>query len=548
MAWHVFKKDLILLWPLMALSIFAQFGLAGLMFIADHTPNSQYLLTVARVFVGVVFLTIALTIAVGIHQEAIPGTRQDWLIRPIRRRDLLLAKLIFVVVAIQLPMFLADISEALAQGFPFGVAATAALSRNSFAFVTLTLPVLAFAAMTTTTAQFVGAGIAYFLAVLIATFLLSTAARIGGAEQATNPLTWTGVAWAPETLARIALAAGVIIALLLLYLRRRVVLARSVFPVFAALSVLATFLPWPWIFSLQEIAAAAPAGAPVVTMAIDASAPRYKPTRGEDLDSYASATAQVQLRGREAGDINVENAARRNQRDVTILIPIRIDGLPTQALPWADRAIVTLRSADGRVVFQGHGDDLKAPQSPSGASSVLNYETVRIPGLLYQTVKEEPLAVEIDYSLSVLLPQRGVEIGALGAHEQLAGFGRCSTDRDGDGDEVVLRCLKAGPSPSCVSLIMQDSLSGHRNPETRLCAPDYSPYGAKLFPDALSRYEVEVPFRDRLGLAVYPVSGAELDHARLILRRYEASQHLTRRVTASQVRLADLAPDTGVRG
>jgi hypothetical protein len=546
MAWHIFRKDLVLLWPLIALSVVAQFGLSALMFMADRTPDSQYLLTVARIFVGAVFLTIALTVAVGVHQEPIPGTRQDWLIRPIHRRDLLIAKLLFVVAAVQLPMFLADVFEALAQGFPVGLAATAALSRNVFAFVSLTLPALALAAMTKSTAEFVGAGIAYFIALLAATLLLSAIARIGGAEQATNPLAWTGVAWAPQTLARAALAAGAVVALLLLYFFRRVVLARSAFPVFAILSVSTVLLPWGWIFSLQEAASAAPAGTRVVTMTVDASAPRYESAPGENLESYAGGTAQVQLRGREAGDISLENAARRKERDITILISIRIGGLPAQAVPWADRAIVTLRSADGGVIFEGRGDDLKTSASPTASAPVLDYEAVRIPGLLYQTFKAQPLAVEIDYSVSVLLPGQPVEVGALGASSQVTGFGRCSTQRDEDGDDIVLKCLKPGAAPSCVSAILEDPVSGRRNPEIRLCAPDYSPYAAKLFPDALSRYQVEVPFRDRSGLASYPVSGGQLDRASIVIRRYEAFEHLTRRVTSSQITLADLVPNVGV--
>ena len=137
MAWHIFRKDLILLWPVVALSALAQFGLDALMFVADRSPDSQYLLLTARLFVIVVFLTIAFVIALGVHQEPIPGTRQDWLVRPIRRRDLLIAKLLFVLAAVHLPMFLGDLVEAMAQGLSWDQAAIAALSRNLYVLVTL---------------------------------------------------------------------------------------------------------------------------------------------------------------------------------------------------------------------------------------------------------------------------------------------------------------------------------------------------------------------------------------------------------------------------
>ncbi len=531
MAWHIFRKDLILLWPLAALSALTQFGLDALMFVSDRTPDSQYLMLAARLSVLVVFLAITLTIAMGVHQEPIPGTRQDWLVRPIRRLDLLLAKLLFVLVAVQLPMLLGDLIEAMAHGFDWPAAGAAALSRNLLVLVTLSLPALGFAAMTRTTAQFIAVGVAYFIAITVATVLLSSVARIGGAEQATNPLSWTGVAWVPQTLGHMTLTVGAAIALLLLYLQRRIALARSVFPVLAVLSALMTLMPWPWIFAIQEAASAAPTASGAIDLAIDRQAPRYSPRPGENPDDYSVGAAQVQLRGRAVGDIAVENKTRRSQGDVTVFLPLRISGLPTGDLPWVDRATLTLKTAAGRLVYQGRGDDLKRDGGHA-------YQAVRIPALVYEAAKDEPLTLQIDYSMSVLRPGETVAAAPLGGEAQVPGFGRCATQRDSDGDDLEVRCLQAGPAPSCVSATLEDPSTGRRNPETRLCAPDYSPNASKLFPDSISRFEVEAPFRDRLGLANYPVGGAQLARARMLLTRYEASAHFTRRLVAADVRLA----------
>ena len=43
-------------------------------------------------------------IVLAIHQEAIPSITQDWLVRPIKRSDLLLAKVLPVVLVIHAPM------------------------------------------------------------------------------------------------------------------------------------------------------------------------------------------------------------------------------------------------------------------------------------------------------------------------------------------------------------------------------------------------------------------------------------------------------------
>ena len=141
-------------------------------------------------------------------------------------------------------------------------------------------------------------------------------------------------------------------------------------------------------------------------------------------------------------------------------------------------------------------------------------------------------------SLSVLAPEPVQTIAALGADERLPGVGRCTSGRDSDGDEIELRCLTPGTPPSCLSAALDDPAAGRRNPDVLICAPNYAPYATRSFPDAFSRFEVEAPFRDRLGLGSYPVGADRLAQARVVLTRYEASAHVLRRATGP-LRLAD---------
>jgi hypothetical protein len=386
--------------------------------------------------------------------------------------------------------------------------------------------------MTRTLGQFIASGIAYFIALAAITIVLSLAARLAGQEQVTNPLAWTGVAWIPQTAGRIALAAGAVIALLLLYLRRRVPQARLVLPAFALLSVLTALAPWGWIFAVQRAAAAAPAGPPL-SLAFDLSQAPYRPAPGEDPDAYAPGAGQVQLRGRAAGDVPAENRARNAQRSVTVYLPVRISGLPQGVRPWVDRAEVRLTRPDGQLVYQDHGDELKV--QPDGSA----YETVRVPAPIFERTKDRPLNLEVVFSLSLLAPRRPVTIAALGADLRLPGIGRCRSGRDSDGDEAELRCVTPANPPSCLSAALDDPATGRGNPAVLICAPNYAPYATRSFPDALSRFEVEAPFRDRLGLGSYPVGADRLADARIVLTRYEASAHLVRQATARGVRLAD---------
>jgi hypothetical protein len=538
MIWNILKKDAILLWPLAGLCVLAQVVLATLMFLSDAQPEVQALLLAARLSVAVVFLIMVFTIAFVVHQDPMPGTRQDWLVRPIRRKDLLVAKLLFVLLVVHLPMLLCDVGGGLARGFAFGDTLGAALIRNLNLLVMVTLPALGFAAMTANVAQFLGAGVAYFILSIVGTILLGLSARFGGQEQATNPLFWTGVAWIAQTVQRVALAAGAVVALALLYSRRKIITARSLFPAFALASALVVLTPWSWFFALQAAASAATPG-PAFQAAFDPAAPRYRLAAGEAPDAYGVGAAQVQLRGRAAGDIGVENQFRQTRGDVTVFAPLKLAGVPAGVLPFADRAVVRLTGANGELLFQGRGDDLKLDRGDPAAALTRGYEAIRVPALLYEKIKDQPLTLEIDYSVSLLQPQAPVSAAALGADVSLPGLGRCATDRDEDGDEVALRCIKPGRAPSCLTSQLQDPASGRRNPVLRLCSPDYAPYVVRPFPDGLSRFEVETPFRDRQGLAAYPVSGEALSRAQLVVTRYEASAHLTRRVTAAGVRLSD---------
>lgn len=529
MAWHIFRKDFGLLWPLVALSAMVQLGLDAMMLVADASPDARLLMLIARLVSFAEIIVFAFVIAIATQQEPIPGTRQDWLIRPIRRIDLLVAKLLFVLAAIHAPMLLGDVAEGLAHGFALSDTIAGALSRNLFVLMALSVPAFAIAAMTRTLGQFIGFGLAYFLGMAAATLLLSSAASLGGNEQATNPIAWTGVGWLPQLLGRIALAAGAVVALVLLYTRRRTTLGRALFTGFALASVLLGLLPWNWIFGLQRAIAASPAG---IDIAFDLHAPRYAAAVGESSDDYAAGAAQVQLRGRAAGDIDVENKLRHERGDVAVFLPIRFAGLPDAALPWVDRAAVKLSTPSGETVFAGRGDDWKF-------AGGLGYQVIRMPGLVFERARHQALRLDIDYSLTLLHPDAPATVAALGADRQLPGLGHCASSRDSDGNDIALRCTHPGQAPSCVTVTLADRTTGVRNPETRVCAPDYAPFATRLVPDAINRFEVEAPFRDRLGLAHYPVGEGQLDRADLVLTSYAAAGHFTRRVVASGVRLED---------
>jgi hypothetical protein len=165
MTWHIFKKDWRLLWPYAAGLAALQFGMmAALLRIGrfQSAPihfwrgmgsfpvleGGRTLYALTNVFPILGYLASSFLITAIVQQDAIPGIRQDWLVRPIRRRDLFLAKLLGVVLLVLAPICAADFSGALLNGFSLGPSLGAAVGRSVWLWFSLFLAVFALASLT----------------------------------------------------------------------------------------------------------------------------------------------------------------------------------------------------------------------------------------------------------------------------------------------------------------------------------------------------------------------------------------------------------------
>ena len=148
MIWAVFRKDWALLWPIVVLVTLIQVALEwasyqfGFFGVSPVAREIMRLLTPAW-FIGVISLAVVV-----VHEDTIPGVDQDWLIRPLSRTDLLLAKLLFVAVTVCAPMLVVNIADELAQGFPFGPSFGYAVYKELYLFVCLLVPAVAVASAT----------------------------------------------------------------------------------------------------------------------------------------------------------------------------------------------------------------------------------------------------------------------------------------------------------------------------------------------------------------------------------------------------------------
>src|SRR5580658_4256998 len=272
MIWHIFRKDWKLLWrtaigvALINLMQRVNLSSAGPFFRATMSPQvflSGVLEFISLLATGVLIVMVA-------QEDAIPGLTQDWLVRPIRRRDLLLGKVLFVALMVQGPIFLIEVGQCLAAGFPIGPSLAAPLSRSAWMFLAMDLPVLAFATLTRSLVQAAGAAIAVVLG-----YALFTVATLFYLNFSFDNI-WIGdsaqAAWG---------LAGVAIVLTLQYHRRKTARARWVYGAATLIWLFVQFLPWQPAFAIEKRLSPQPAAADAVQIAFDPAFGRFHRPAGQ---------------------------------------------------------------------------------------------------------------------------------------------------------------------------------------------------------------------------------------------------------------------------
>ena len=183
MTWRIVRKDCAQLWPLLTIVTVAQLANAAMWLALGPFREPRGLVTVASLFSGATMLGMAALVVAVVQQDVLPGVSQDWLVRPIRRSDLLRAKLTFMVLLVQGPALLADLAHGLAAGFAFRDVLIAGLSRSTLMVLVFDLPVFAIAAMTSTLVQVAASMLAMWVVVVAGVFV-GILARAGAVYRA----------------------------------------------------------------------------------------------------------------------------------------------------------------------------------------------------------------------------------------------------------------------------------------------------------------------------------------------------------------------------
>lgn len=493
---HIMRKDWRLFWPFVV-------GLALIEWMVRLTNSSAGIfrerlapLAMMTTYLGLLsLLPVAILIVLVVQADAIPGLRQDWLVRPIRRRDLLLSKLLFVALLVQGPIFIAEVIQGLAAGFPVIQAIGAPLSRSLFMFLMFDLPMVAFAGLTRNLLEAVGAALA--VAVGVAFFV--------NANLSLHPeaaLDFTGnVPWVIDTVDTVwgmIASAGL---LLLLYFCRKTNPARWLFGAASAVWLFATLLPWQMAFAIEKRFSALPSAADPVRVSFEPNAGNIR----LEHDYFQQA-------GVSKGPVQ------------HVFVPVNVQGLDSTEVLYADRASARLVGPDGRSFDLG-----QVPPINSFRGGTF-HQSIAVPQKIWNLVNDQPVRLEIDYSLSMLKAGNDHTIPALGGDQWVPEAGRCATRMNSDETQIEFGCLAPGLT-SCVTAFIQIAGTGQITAQDRDCRLNFAPYFGRLEGDSLSR--------SYASFLIEGMKPSELKHAQVVVRIYQPVAHFTRQVVIPNIKLAD---------
>jgi hypothetical protein len=512
MIWHIFKKDWRLLWPLVVGVALLHFASAAVLFKLGRFGEDRTLIPLLNMLYVIAILGSGFLIAALVHQDAIPGVRQDWLVRPVKRRDLLMAKLLFLLTAVASPILVADLMEALANGFPLRQSLAAAVSRSVCLLFFLGLPLLAFASLTKNFMETIVAGVAVFFGGV--TFMMLV--RSPNYFLVLN----SGIGWVAQSAWLAILCVGVSVILGLQYFRRKTMSAIWVAATMELLFLFAGFMPWQAAFAIQERHAPSPGASRAVAIAFEPGAGRLRRTE----------------------KINANDMDRRSLSiggSLFVQLPLRIEGIPDDSILKADLSEALLIGPDGKAQRLGVGNDLEIRNEGHSDGRKVVHHGIHVREDLYNRFGGQPVRLEIDYSMTLFRLDASHAIPALNGDQRMPDVGWCATRVNDAGTSVNVRCLEPGLAPTCASAFLEHVPSGRRNPSRSACRPNYAPYAAWDESDAMTRFGAGLPFHDPSGLAQYPIDGSQLAESQVVLRIYQPLDHFTRRLVIPEIRLKD---------
>jgi hypothetical protein len=420
---HIFEKDVRYLKHeiLLFLSI-------AILLAAMHKPEFVQVIEFAMVGAAA-FLIGRLVLA-----ETIPGDRQFWITRPYRWQNLLAAKLLFIVVFVNLPVLLADLFILIVDGFPFGPSLPGLLWSQVLLFTFVALPFAALAALSSGMAAFIFAQLIVLVAGYGAWELFVTI----------RPASLGGVNWVRDAAAFLALCAIATPVLFVQYKKRNTVFSRwfaSAGIVAAALAYIA--VPFPLALALQTHLT-------------------KQPSLGSGMQIAFDRTSDWQYWSRPLGP------------KVLLHVPISVQSIPDGTEFLADALSISLQSPDGRTARVKAGECPDLMRRSLSAGAVMVYANCLLDETFFRQERGQPLTLRASLYFTLFGNARSQTIPL--SHEPSNAL---------DGLQCYTNAVKAEWDVYCRSAFRwPDRLVyaklGHSNADSFAQFVSYSPFPASL--------------------------------------------------------------------
>lgn len=529
-AWWIFRKDAALLWPLAV--VFIGLGILLNVLVYRTLPfgasgGGGVDIALAKF---AVMLTWVLLVTLLVQQDPLPGSSQDWVVRPVRRADLLFGKLLGLLILIHIPIFLTIATACVTAGFRFARILPPALLGNLYGACLITLPVMAIAALTRTVLEAVLTALAVAVSVAVAFFLYAFIlhAFILHGPPETSFAVWHEVIWVWGVVSLFLIVSIGIATLVLSYVWRRVRAAKVLFScgIFVAIAVLLS--PWRLAYAVQQwLSPAAPARA--VSLA-------FAPGAAAALDGRNPEWTELMLRYTPKQSLFLPSSEMMESiilpRTVRIVLPFKVNGVPAGTILHADHVALRITGPEGGV-YRGPGWNFDLRVHAPG-SSLLGV-AINVPKALYDRLAHRPASLRLEFALTLIRP-RAFELG-IPSEGRLAGLGRCTVrEQAGNmGPVPDVACMRVGLEP-CVTAQFDPLPGGLIGDEMLHCPLDYEPASLQGTLTLVNHFEIKVTplvYNAVAGRAYFAVSKAHIT-----LSEYVPVAHFMRTVALQDVDLA----------
>ena len=522
MVWHIFKKDWKLMWKPGAVVVMLQLAFALIQTTSEFGKGNPVLEEFHTLLMFLWLIAGMFWVVMLVHQDALPGTKQDWLTRPIRRRDVLLAKVLFAALVMQGSSIAGDVVQGLGDGFSFGHTLRAALLRAAIGFIAITLPALVIGALTQSIAEAM-----ILTAVLgcgIFVFTIMAVAAGGGYQHQFDPTNNSGIEWIPNLMRYVIVLLGGAAVLVIGY-RRKTFRGKAAMAAVLLVILCSQATPWTPVFALEK---------------------RLSPLRGAadgiDLSWHPHTTQMGDPVTHDYFDaVGIKLESPNAHDEVRLLFPILVTGLPEDSILKTDLAHVVFTDGNGKPLSSTDGGSIEIRHEGAESGPAAYGQAVKIPASTYQENKDRQVRAEMTYSMTLFKLRTSYSMPAIGGDRMMAGWGHCESKINAVGTAVEVMCVQMGKGPTCATVFLEDTKDGKRSRLNTTCFQNYSPYIDRPIPDAVSRFKLVLPFRDPTGQTQYAVDGSRMDAAQIVIRVYEPADHFTRIISSPLVAMKDLA-------